>query len=78
MKIYFATLTALDDEPVDAYTVTIKEGITLLDALAFRYSNHCVVMRARVKCGENIEERYIGPADKADRFFRTLRQWEYL
>jgi hypothetical protein len=72
MKIFFASLTNPAIE-VDAHVKQLDEGILLLESLAKAHRNHWVIMRARIKQGENHEERFVGSGRKAGQFIQKVR-----
>jgi hypothetical protein len=76
VKAYFADLTDLSIQPIDAHVTTLEAGATLLDALRTRYADHEMVLRARVKNGANYERRFIGFGRDADDFIRAVKAGE--
>ncbi len=76
MKIYFASNTDLNIEPIDAWVPNAEQGHRILRALAHYYQDHVVIMRARRKHFCNDEDRYIGIAfaPEADDFLDRIRK----
>lgn len=76
MKVYFASLTWIALAPVDAQVQSVEEGAAILDALRRRYSDHDVVLRARIKKGSNYELKFIGLGRDADDFIARVQAGE--
>lgn len=71
MKVFFASFTSPEIE-VDAHVPTAEQGEMILRGLTAIYPDHAVIMRARVKRHQDLEERFLGAASDAAEFFARV------
>lgn len=74
MKVFFQPLLDFDEETVDAWVPTVEQGVVVLSALAAAHPGKDVIMRARLKAGREVEERYIGLTQESGPFIERVKE----